>query len=224
MYRQSRIHGKLLTIGLAVLALTAAYKVQAIESPSYQVALQQDAIEFRRYESFVIAETLISGADNYNAAANEGFRRLFDYISGDNTTTEKIEMTAPVQQIPVSRKITMTAPVQQLQTSEGWKVSFVLPSIYTLQNAPDPTDTRIVIREIPPRLMAAVQYSGRWTKKNLERHTEELIDGLAEMNIGHSNDIQSAVYNAPFSLPFLRRNEVLVPVEELPISAITDKE
>ena len=83
----------------------------AIEEPDFSVITQIDGVEYRQYAPYLLAETLIEGENDRNDAANEGFSRLFKYISGANSVQTKIAMTAPVQQTP-SRKIAMTAPVQ----------------------------------------------------------------------------------------------------------------
>lgn len=203
---------KFLALGLAGLSLTTDHDVLAIETPDYQVALRQGGVEFRYYKPFIIAETLVSGEVDYRAAARQGFRRLFNYISGDNLTKERILMTAPVRQLPASAG----QASKKVTTDVGWKISFVLPGKYTRVSAPVASDSRIRIREVPAQLMAALQYNGRWTQEILNKHTQQLHINLQKMAVRHGNNTLSAVYNSPFSLPFLRRNEVMVSVANVP--------
>ena len=202
----------LLSLGLVFPGALA----MAIEEPAFDLIETEGDIEFRRYQPYIIAQTLVKEARSRSAASNAGFMRLFGYISGENTAQEKIEMTAPVIQADgksQGEKIDMTAPVQQTETEEGWLVAFVLPLHYTMETAPIPEDSRIQLREIAPRTMAVIQFSGRWSEKNVERHKEELLSFLDEDNQIIIGDIEFAAYNSPFALPFLRRNEVMVEVK-----------
>ena len=191
----------------------------SLEQPEYTVLYQDGDIEYRQYEPYLVSETIIADAEDANAAGNEGFRRLFRYITGSNQGQAKISMTAPVVQVPDSEKIAMTAPVQQADSAEGWRVTFMLPSQYTLETAPVPKDPRVSIREVPGRLMAALRYSGRWTDRNFARKKSELLEALEVESVQQVGDVQSAFYNPPFTPPFLRRNEVMAEISSLPASA-----
>jgi len=191
----------------------------SLEKPGYTVLHTDGDIEYRQYEPYLVAETVVRTDRGYSDAGNEGFRRLFNYISGGNTSQSKIDMTAPVERVPNSEKIDMTAPVERTETAAGWSVTFMLPSQYTMATAPVPTDTRVRIREVPGRLMAVLTYSGRWTDKNLAKRTEQLLTAVAAQSLAPRSAVISAAYDPPFMPPFFRRNEVMVEVDGLPASA-----
>jgi len=191
----------------------------SLETPEYTVLYTDGAIEYRQYQPYLVSETVVRMPEHYRNAGNEGFRRLFNYISGDNKSKARIDMTAPVERMPTSEIIEMTAPVEQGETGEGWSVTFMLPSQYTLESAPVPTDERVRIREVPGRLMAVLRYSGRWTDRNLAKRSAELLDSVAAQSIATVGEIVSAAYDPPFMPPFFRRNEVMIEVERLPDTA-----
>ncbi|MCH1487994.1 MAG: heme-binding protein [Pseudomonadales bacterium] len=188
----------------------------ALEKPGYKVLYQEGKLEYRLYQPYIVAETEVVGEESYKAASNEGFMRLFRYISGGNVDQASIAMTAPVQRHRVSEEIAMTTPVQRLPTAQGWKVAFMLPSQYALDDAPVPVDPRVVIRPMPERLMAVLRYSGRWTERNLVKYEQRLRERLQEHGIEVMGVTESAAYNPPFTPPFMRRNEIMVKVEGYP--------
>lgn len=203
---------KVSAILLSLLLLVSWTSVMAIEEPKFTVIQQIDDIEIRLYSPYLLAETLVTGENSQSRAANIGFRRLFDYISGANTAQSKIAMTAPVQQQAVSQKIAMTAPVQQTPAEEGWLIAFVVPSEFDHNTVPMPTNATVSIREVPEHVMAVLTYSGRWTESNHQRHKQTLLNELSKAQIEALGEPVSAAYNSPFTLPFMRRNEVMVAV------------
>lgn len=208
---------------LGLLLLLTSVRSMAIESPQYTVIHSEGWVEYRQYQPYLVAETVVTGSSSYGAASNEGFMRLFAYITGNNSSQSKIDMTAPVQQATAGEEIAMTAPVQRVETAQGWSVAFMLPSKFTLDTAPVPTDARITLRPVAGQLMAVVRYSGRWTERNYENHKQQLLNGLAKANIGSVGEVESAAYDAPYVLPFLRRNEVMIEVTSVPadMNAVT---
>lgn len=196
------LKASLVLIGGVLLSVCTGVAM-ALEKPAYTVEAEHNGIEYRRYESYLVAQTRVEGVADYNAAANEGFQRLFRYITGDNQ---------------VAGKIDMTAPVQQFSEDGGWLISFMLPSRYTLADAPPPADHRVELLEVKGRLMAATRYSGRWTAKNFDRHLQSMMDALVSEGVDPAGAAVSAVYDPPFMPPFLRRNEILVPVDRIPDS------
>jgi hypothetical protein len=121
-------------------------------------------------------------------------------------------MTAPVSQEPTGEKINMTAPVEQQRVKNGWIVSFMMPRSYTLQTLPEPEDARVTLRQVPARRMAAVRYTGFWSEKSYLRHKSELESWIHKKGLTIAGDPVWARYNPPFSPWFLRRNEILIPV------------
>lgn len=208
---------KAITQFAILMTLTVAGETaMSYEEPDYTVIHKEGDIEYREYTPYLVAETVIENVDGYKDAGNEGFRRLFRYITGSNRTQAEITMTVPVQQTPVSEKIAMTVPVQQTGAGDGWKLAFTLPANFTMQTAPVPTDSRITVREVPGRTMAVLRYSGRWTESNFTQKKSALRAALEQDGIENIGEMQSAVYNAPFTLPFMRRNEVMVEVNRAP--------
>lgn len=205
-------------LGAIVLAsIFPGESVMGLESPDYTVVYADGNIEYRQYEPYLVAETTVASDGRYTDAGNEGFRRLFRYITGNNTSQSKIAMTVPVEQGKQGEKIAMTTPVEQSSTEEGWVVSFMVPRDYTLETAPRPTDPRVRIREVPGELRAVLRYSGRWTDSLFRKKRTELIDTLESSEVTMQGEVQIAFYDPPYMLPFLRRNEVQVRIRNLPL-------
>ena len=206
----------MLVSSLILLAVLSGKSVMAIEEPAYHVVEQIDKIEIREYAPYLVAETLVEDEFDRNAAVSKGFRRLFRYISGDNSTSGKITMTAPVlqskQKQGQGRKISMTAPVQQTRTPAGWRIAFVLPADFSLDTAPVPEDDRIQILQSIPSMVAAIRFNGGWSEANYSKHRDTLVSFLELKKLKMKGEPMYAAYNSPFSLPFMRRNEVLVEI------------
>lgn len=202
---------KLMQIVVAASMMTMGVQpAMAVEEASYVVTRKDKAFEIREYAPHVLAETLVEG--ELEKAGNKAFQRLFRYISGDNVSRSKVAMTAPVSQKPAGEKIKMTAPVGQQRVQEKWAVSFMMPKAYTLSSLPQPNDTSVTLRQVPAQKMAAIRYSGTWSEKNYLIHKAELEAWIREAGLSSTGDSTWARYNPPFTPWFLRRNEVLIPV------------
>ena len=184
--------------------------LMAIEEPQYRVLEQSGNFELRQYQSYIEAETLVEG--DFTEVGNEGFRRLVAYIKGKNRKKQAIPMTAPVSQEAESEKISMTAPVGQEKVPGKWRITFVMPSSYTMSTLPEPLDPRITLVEIPGRLMAVIRYSGTWSKARYEAKERELREFIKGKGLKIVGEPLWARYNPPFMPWFLRRNEVMIPV------------
>jgi effector-binding domain-containing protein len=183
----------------------------AIEEAAYKVLQKDNRFEIRDYAPHILAETFVEG--DLEEAGNKAFNRLFRYISGENRSREKVAMTAPVSQEPMGEKITMTAPVGQQRVQEKWAVSFMMPASYTLGTLPEPEDPKVTLRQVPARRMAAVRYSGFWSEKNYLRYKSALESWIHDKGLTIVGDPLWARYNPPFTPWFLRRNEILIPID-----------
>ena len=196
-------------VAFATLALSGT--VSAIEEAAYRVVRSEAPFAIRDYEPQIVAETRVAG--DFKQAGDDAFRPLFRYISGANQAGEEIAMTAPVAQSQ-GEKIAMTAPVGQRASGDEWVVSFMMPATYTMETIPRPTDPRVNIRAVPPQRMAVIRYSGRWTQEGYQQHLEQLQAWMAEQELEAVGEPVWARYNSPFSLWFMRRNEILIPVDD----------
>ncbi len=197
---------------LILLALIGVCPAMAIEEPGYEVVRKADGYELRRYAGYCVAETEVAGSQT--DAGNAGFRILAKYIFGANQSQQSIAMTAPVLQAP-SETIAMKAPVMQQPgaTPGTYVVQFTMPSKYTLQTLPKPNDVRVRLRQQPDRLVAVRTYKGGWS---LARYGEELAalrDAMRRDGLIAIGEPQWARYNSPFSLPFMRRNEIWLEID-----------
>jgi len=197
-------------IFLSPICLSSCVTV-GIEKAKYKVIKKEGKFEIRRYSPQIVAETVVDA--DFDDAGNIAFRRLFDYISGNNRKKESISMTAPVNQKTRSEKISMTAPVNQYQSKGRFIVSFVMPSKYTIESLPEPLDTNVVLRGVPSCTLAVLRYSGTWSKKRYETNKQRLEEIIRNKNLKITGEAIFARYDPPFQLSFLRRNEVLIPVE-----------
>jgi len=189
---------------IALLAyLTASVPAMSYEEPEYSIVKKTDVYEVRQYKQRTVAEVTYGEEDS-------GFRVLFDYISGANKGSKEVEMTIPVTQ---SKEIDMTAPVTQSMTDGKMSMRFFLPMQYSKQNAPEPNDERVRIIDLPAEYFAVISYSGFASDGNFEEHYTKLKAALDKDGMVIKGPPIKATYNSPFTLPFLRRNEAMYPLE-----------
>jgi len=182
-----------------------------IEKAKYEVIYTEGKFEVRQYKPQIVAETIVDST--FDEAGNIAFRRLFNFISGNNRTKESIAMTAPVNQKGSSEKIKMTAPVNQQQYAGKYAVSFLMPSKYTMKTLPEPLDANVKLRTTPAYKAAVIRYSGSWSQKRYLEHRTLLEDFVQRKGLKIIGEDIFARYDPPFQLWFIRRNEVLFPVE-----------
>jgi len=182
-----------------------------IEKAKYEVIEKEGKFEVRQYQPQIVAETIVEA--DFDEAGNIAFRRLFNYISGQNRQKKSIAMTAPVSQKAGSQKIAMTAPVNQRKSEGKYSVSFLMPAKYTVETLPEPLDSNVRLREIPARKVAAIRYSGSWSQKKYEAKKTLLKEFIKNKGLRITGQDIFARYDPPFQIWFLRRNEVLFPVD-----------
>jgi len=199
-------------ISLTLLAMSGTIMSQ-VKEPSYKVMEKADNIEVREYAPVLVAEVTVKG--ERSDAISAGFRLLADFIFGNNAPNQKIAMTAPVIQ-QQGEKIAMTAPVIQQQTDaiDQWKVQFIMPAEYTLQTLPKPNNPQIRIFEAPAKQYAVIRFSGFGGTSSLQEHTEELMKFITARKLKTRGPPIYAFYNPPWTLPFFRRNEVMLELEK----------
>jgi len=184
-----------LALGLTVLA--AAAPAQAIEQPRYRVerVLEADSIEVRRYEPYIVAEVVVPGPAEQ--AGNQGFSFLGGYIFGRNKGDRKIAMTAPVT-------------MENQAGPNQWRMFFVMPSLNTLATLPTPLSSEVKLKEIPAHRKAVISFTGFNSQEKTQEKTAELKAWMKSKNLTPLGEPQLARYNPPWSIPFLRRNEVML--------------
>lgn len=204
-------------IRIFILILIFKGSLMAIEEPTYRVIEKNDIYEIRTYAPYLVAQTDVSG--DFDEMGNKAFRILFKYISGENRVKEKIKMTAPVIQEHSEKqgqKIKMTAPVIQEMGKSGQKTttySFVMPDTFRLDTLPVPLDKRIRLKEIPSKTYAVLEYSGSWSEQKYKEKESILLKALSDAGVKTVGKPIFARYNSPFSLWFLRRNEIMIEVK-----------
>ena len=188
--------------------------VSNVEQPKYQTVIAEKNIEIRDYAPMIVAEVEIPG--DRDVAIKEGFRLIADYIFGNNSSAQKVAMTSPVTQ-QAGEKIAMTAPVTQQGDQGSWRVRFMMPASHNLETLPKPNNAAVTLKEIPGGKRAVISFSGLAGKESLAHHTEELSQFISAKGLKAASTPTYAFYNPPWTLPFLRRNEVMVDVaaEEL---------
>ncbi len=166
-------------------------QAMAYEESPFNIVHQTDVYEIRHYVDRLAVQATYT-------SQNSSFRNLFNYISGANTNSEKIKMTTPVTQSEENSKMVM---------------QFYLPSKFTNKTVPVPTDPKVELITIKEGYYAVIKYSGRLTDKNFKKHKKILKENLIEDKIKIIGSAIKATYNGPFTLPILRRNEVMFHVD-----------
>ncbi len=197
--------------GLVLFGCSAVGLREGTEEPRYTVLAAPNSLEIRQYGPRIAAETSIVG-DDKSAALNEGFRRLAGYIFGANRAKTKIEMTVPVAQ-QKNETIAMTAPVGQARGADGtWVVRFFMPAEWTLETLPVPENPAVVLVQVPGETMAVLRFTGLRGEATIAARQTELLQRLDTTAWKPMGNPIAWFYDPPWTIPFLRRNEVAVPV------------
>ena len=179
--------------------LSLPFSAAAIEQPAYEVVETHGDIEIRQYDSLVVARTRVDAS--FEKAGSQAFSRLGGYIFGDNRTGEKIAMTAPVSQQPVETG------------NDSYWVTFFMPSEHTEASLPAPDDRSVNVTTVPPQTYAVLRYRGGWSTKKYQQHESTLTTWLAGQDQWTpSGPAVWARYNPPFIPPFMKTNEVMIPI------------
>jgi len=182
--------------------------VRTAEEAGYKVLRQQDQFEIRNYDGYTVVETRVD--QNFEEAQQIAFRRLFDYISGQNKSERKVSMTAPVVMQPIEGT---ELPRFAVKGESGWTISFVLPREYTLETAPTPKSELLSLRWVAPKRVAVSRFSGAFASSKFLEQAAQLQQWLEREGESPQSAPRLAGFDPPWTLPFLRRNEVQVDLE-----------
>lgn len=180
-----------------------------VEQAKYEVIETHGNIEIRDYAPVIAAEVLVIG--NREESLSKGFRIIADYIFGNNFSAKNIPMTAPVIQ-QKNEKIAMTVPVSQQLERDGWKISFVMPSRYSMETLPKPNNSEVKLKQIGKRRFAVIRFSGFGGDESIKKQTEKISEFIGNNKLSAISSPIYAFYNPPWTLPFLRRNEVMIEI------------
>lgn len=191
----------------------------ATEEPQFSIIEKSEPFELRAYAPQLIAEVKVEG--DLDTASSQGFRLIAAFIFGQNKVSEKISMTVPVGiETAQSTKIAMTVPVgieASKDSAKGvnqWVFSFVMPSEYTMATLPKPLNPLVTIRELPAQKRAAITFSGFYNEAKVLEKTKALEEWVKSKQWQAIGSPQFARYNPPWSIPFMRRNEILISVRD----------
>jgi len=184
--------------------------VMATEEPPFTVKSAQSEFEVRDYPALVAAEVTVTG--DRKQVSSKGFRLLAGYIFGGNTRNQSIAMTAPVTQAATSEKIAMTAPVLQTGGNGSWVIRFIMPHGSTLETLPRPNNPKVHLVAIPAVRMAVVKFSGLARQDDVDTKTAALSRFVKAQHLQAIGPPSLAQYDPPWTLWFMRRNEVMIPV------------
>jgi hypothetical protein len=163
------------------------------EEQPYTVLKKIGNLEIRDYPASVHAQVTLSGSANM--VGNKAFGPLVGYIS--------------------SNKIAMTSPVIQERNEDQWNVSFVMPAGMNAEELPQPKNGELRIRDVSAHLAGATTWSGSWKYSEVEKRGEEMVKQLIGLGYQVSGEPRWARYDPPWKPWFLRRNEVIVPIESV---------
>ncbi|MFO0389438.1 MAG: SOUL family heme-binding protein [Alphaproteobacteria bacterium] len=185
--------------------------VSNVEQAKYEVVESHGDMQIRDYAPMIVAEAEVSG--ERTDAINQGFSVIADYIFGNNAPKQNVAMTSPVIQQP-AEKIAMTAPVIQEGTGNRWKVRFVMPASYTMDTLPKPNNEAVTLHEVPSKRFAVIRFSGMAGEDSLKEYTHQLNAFIKDKKLEPLSEATYAFFNPPWTLPFLRRNEVMIEIKK----------
>ncbi len=209
------------SIGIALLVVAGLWTIWGIvgsrvEQADYSVVKKVNGYEIREYPARIVAQTTVKGS--LGESMNSGFGIVARYIFGGNTKKERIAMTAPVVAESnvvgtSSETISMTAPVIATAEGDSQTISFGMPRSYTLETLPSPLDARVKLVTIPTKRYAVSQFSWYRSDARIKRMQEQLLSKLKNDGVKITGSFSYAGYNAPWTPPWMSRNEVLVEIQ-----------
>jgi hypothetical protein len=201
---------KLVLIALLVSFTLIGSRALAIEEPKFTLVLNEGLFQIRDYQAAVVAEVVVTG--DQGEAVSKGFRLLADYIFGGNKRRQSIAMTAPVAQQRTRQEIGPAAPAISTGRTASWLVRFTMPSSYSLDQLPAPNNPKVKLNALPPARFAVERFSGLATRRSVAVKTAELDGFLRTHGLHAIGPVVLAQYDPPWTLWFMRRNEVMIPV------------
>ena len=214
------MHKTMINILIALFVIVVLWSISGffgsrVEQTDYTVIEIKDGYEIREYPAHIVAQTTVKGS--YGESMNNGFRIVAGYIFGGNTKKESIAMTAPVvaqsgKGEKISESIAMTVPVVATTDGDFQIISFGMPRSYTLETLPTPNDPRVKIVMIPTKKYAVLRFSGYRSDARVKNMQEKLASALVRDGVATEGGTAYAGYNAPWTPPWMNRNEVLVEI------------
>ncbi len=201
-------------IALALFVLWSIWGLfsSRVEQAKYTVIKKKKDYEIRKYPAHIVAQTTVKGA--YDEALYKGFRNVAGYIFGGNVKKENIPMTAPVtERRNLSERIAMTAPVMEKKEGESHVIAFVMPGSYTIDTLPTPTNSKVQIVKVPEKKFAVIRFTWYHSEKRIKKFSQKLLAALSRDGVEHHGSPVYAGYNAPWTPPWLVRNEVMIELE-----------
>ena len=188
--------------------------IMATEEPDFKLISEEGEFQIREYDPKIIAQVEVEG--NFDEASSKGFKLLADYIFGNNLLdgeSQKISMTTPVEVSPLADNLSMTSPIMDDQVNKTWSINFVMPQEYSLNNLPKPNNSQVSIIEVPAEKYVVIVFSGLVRESSYAEKAELLSNYLEENSFKQQGAIKIARYNPPWTLPFFRRNELMVKID-----------
>ena len=192
------------------LFLIGAPLAMATEEPSYRVTQQAEAFEIRQYAPLIVAQVEVPG--DLSEASSAGFRLIANYIFGNNIAVRDgaVNMAEPAPE-----KIAMTIPViaEGKGDKKTWLIQFVMPKQYTLETLPKPNNPQVKLLAVGPQKLAVIRFTGFVSEEKVQEKTTELMAWIKSRNEVPLGNPRLARYNPPWSIPWMRRNEILIPIQ-----------
>ncbi|HPU54014.1 MAG TPA: heme-binding protein [Burkholderiaceae bacterium] len=188
----------------------AAIVPRIVEEPPFIVLRTEDEFEVRRYEPHVLAEAALPGPADY--AADAGFHLLNEYLAGRNTSRRRFGTHSPLILTPAATSLDARVPMIPSMAVNGFVVQFVMPIGQALSELPVPKDSRVRLRSVASETRIVHRYAGNWSQQTYRRHLETLRRAVAHAGMSTRGEPAFVRFDAPYVLPFLRRNEIWLAV------------